>query len=77
MWRCWRSPLAGPRDATASARRPGLRFAAPSWDRAHEVIALERSLTDRFTADEHQQLCQLLDSAIPTLLEQTPTPHTS
>ncbi|GAB3842586.1 MarR family winged helix-turn-helix transcriptional regulator [Dactylosporangium cerinum] len=45
-------------------------------DRAYrEVIVLERALTDRFATDEHRQLCDLLDRAIATLVEQTPTPH--
>jgi len=43
-------------------------------DRAYqEVIVLERALTERFTADEHQQFCALLDRATATLVEQTPT----
>ncbi|MFC9331278.1 MarR family winged helix-turn-helix transcriptional regulator [Kitasatospora sp. NPDC057015] len=44
-------------------------------DRAYqEVIVLERALTDRFSSDEHRQLCELLDRATATLVEQTPTP---
>jgi hypothetical protein len=38
---------------------------------------LERSLTDRFTTAEHQQLCQLLDRATATLIEQTTAIHRS
>jgi hypothetical protein len=46
-------------------------------DRAYqEVIVLERALTDRFATDEHRQLCDLLDRAIATLVEQAPAPHT-
>jgi DNA-binding MarR family transcriptional regulator len=45
-------------------------------DRAYqEVIVLERALTDRFTPDEHQRFCRLLDRATATLIEQTPTAH--
>jgi DNA-binding MarR family transcriptional regulator len=47
-------------------------------DRAYqEVIVLERALTDRFAAAEHQQFCDLLDRATATLIEQTPTTHAS
>jgi len=43
-------------------------------DRAYQqVIVLERALTDRFTPDEHQLLCEFLDRATATLVEQTPT----
>ncbi|MEV5836446.1 MarR family transcriptional regulator [Nocardia sp. NPDC052112] len=45
-------------------------------DRAYgEVVVLERALTDRFTNEEHRLLCELLDRATVTLVEQTPTAH--
>jgi DNA-binding MarR family transcriptional regulator len=47
-------------------------------DRAYrEVIVLERALTDRFSPEEHQQFCELLDRAIATLVEQTHSAHAS
>ncbi|WP_433722375.1 MarR family winged helix-turn-helix transcriptional regulator [Nocardia sp. CA-129566] len=47
-------------------------------DRAYqEVIVLERALTDRFTPDEHKLFCEFLDRATATLIQQTPTAHSS
>jgi len=42
-----------------------------------QVIVLERALTDRFTPDEHKLFCEFLDRATATLVEQTPTAHSS
>ncbi len=48
-------------------------------DRAYrEIIVLERALTDPFLTDpfspeEHRRLCEFLDRATATLVEQTPT----
>ncbi|MEV1006069.1 MarR family transcriptional regulator [Streptomyces sp. NPDC049881] len=45
-------------------------------DRAYEeVIVLERALTDRFTPEEHREICRLLDRATAVLAEQTPAPR--
>ncbi|MFR9774157.1 MarR family winged helix-turn-helix transcriptional regulator [Nocardia sp. SC052] len=47
-------------------------------DRAYrEVIVLERTLTQRFTPEEHQAFCDFLDRATATLAEQTPRSSTS
>jgi MarR family transcriptional regulator, organic hydroperoxide resistance regulator len=40
-----------------------------------EVNVLERALTDRFTAEEHERFCEFLDRTTATLVEQTPTAH--
>ncbi|WP_113699862.1 MarR family winged helix-turn-helix transcriptional regulator [Nonomuraea lactucae] len=42
-----------------------------------EVNVLEKALIDKFTPAEHRQLCELLDRATETLIEQTPRPAKS
>jgi DNA-binding MarR family transcriptional regulator len=42
-----------------------------------EVNVLEKAFVDKFTPAEHEQLCDLLDRAADTLVEQTPRPAKS